>query len=146
MEPTPQYGRLTHYISRRETHILKLAMISSVSAEHGLRIRASDFERAKHWLLTAEALMPDVFRAMVQKSDIQLIKDLHFHIYGLWSRLPRDKRKPVHEREIWAFLEDKAPSDRAPKILEAAIRAGWLARATFPNEYIPRTLDKVTET
>ena len=145
MEPVPNYGRLTHYVGRRETYILKLAMVSSISAQHGLHIKLSDYERAKSWLLSAEALMPDVFRAMAQKSDSQLIVDLHWHCYTQWSRVAREKRKPVTEKDMYNFLQDRIPSERIPRVIEVAIRSGHFVRATYPGEYIPRSLDTLED-
>lgn len=145
LPPVPNYGRLQHYLGRREVHTLKLCMISCVSAEHGMCVTRSDFERAKRWLLGAEALMPDVFRAMAQKSDTQLIHDLHFHVYSLYSRVARDKRKPIAEAVIWEFLKDRAPSERIPRIIDTAEKSGWLLRGTYPGEYVPRPLSEVHE-
>lgn len=141
MDPIPNYGRLVHYIGRRDVHLLKLSMISAVSANQRLCVKRSDYERAKRWLLDAEARMPDVFRAMSQKSDAQLIKDLHFHVYSLWARVALEKRKPVPIGEMWKFLEEKAPTERVPRIIEAAIRSGWFVRGTYPDEYIPKVLE-----
>ena len=140
MPPVPEHGRLQHYNSRRDIHSMKLAMLSSVSAEHGLRVTKFDFERSQNWLLSAEKLMPDIFRAMVQKSDGQLLEDLHYHVYTEWAKVAREKRKPVVEKIIWQFLSERATSDRIPKLLENAIRSGRLERGLHPNEYIPRPL------
>lgn len=145
MEPVPSYGRLTHYVGRRDAHIAKLAMLSSVSAQNGMAIKLTDYERAKAWLLAAEAVMPDVFRAMAQKSDAQLIQDMHWHLYTQWSRVARDKRKPIHIEEMWKFLRDRVPSERIPRVIETAIRSGYFVRAPYPDEYIPQSRDLIED-
>lgn len=144
-KPVPNYGRLVHYLGRRDTHCLKLTMISSVSAEHGLLITKSDFERALHWLLEAEKTMPDVFRAMVQKSDKQLLDDLHWHAYTKYASIARDKRKPITEGEMFVFLEDRATSDKIPRLIESAVKSGRFRRGKYPDEYVPQPLTGVIE-
>jgi hypothetical protein len=60
----PDHSRLRHYATRRSVQLVKLAMISSVSAGRNLYVDIEDYERAHEWLAEAEAVMPDVFRAM----------------------------------------------------------------------------------
>jgi hypothetical protein len=143
-KPEPDYGRLAHYNSRRDSHVLKLAMISAVAAEHELTVHKSDFDRALSWMIEAEKVMPDVFRAMAQKSDQQLIADLHYHIYSMYSRTATDGRKPIRERELWKFFENRAPSERIEHLIGLAVKSGRL-QMTLPGEYIPKALDGVTE-
>lgn len=142
MFPAPDHERLRTYNERREIYLLKLSMISAVSASHGLNVRLSDYERAKSWLLEAEKLMPDTFRSMLQKSDAQLIRDLHQHCWTIYSAVERAKRQPLKERVLWEFLSDRTTSERIPRIIDAAIHAGVFLRGPFPDEVAPRTLDK----
>ncbi len=145
MMPKPTYSKLQHYNSRRMPHTLKLSMISSVSAGNFPFVKLSDFNRAKSWLLSAEERMPDVFRAMVQKSDLQLLVDMHHHVYALWSRVARDLRKPIPEKEIWSYFEQRAVSERIPKLIESAIKTGRLKPGKYPGEYIPGNLTDVVD-
>jgi hypothetical protein len=78
--PTPNHSKLAHYNARRALHTIKLSMISAASRSGELQVTIDDFERAKDWLLAAEVVMPDIFRAMGQKSDSQVIMDMHYHI------------------------------------------------------------------
>jgi hypothetical protein len=87
--------------------------------------------------LEAEKTMPDIFTAMEQKSDTQVINDLHFYIYQLYISRPMDKRKPITESEIYNFLERRVPSGQIAKIIEVAEKAGHLRRAMYPGEYLP---------
>lgn len=137
----PEHNRLKHYSSRRAAHIAKLAMISAVSAGHGLFVELSDLERARTWLFAAEAVMPDTFRAMGQKSDTQIIFDLHEHLYTLYSRVARDQRQPIADEIVWTFLSERAPSMTIPRIIETAERSGVIRRAPGMNSrprWIPR--------
>lgn len=142
MPPVPDHGRLKTYSERRESLLIKLAMISAVSAGHFLKVEFSDFSRAKKWILDAERLMPDVFNAMTVKSDAQLISDLHRHCWDLYANIERNKRRPLQEEILWDFLQDRTTSERIPRIIESALRSGALAKGTYPGEYVPRTLDK----
>ena len=143
MEPRPEYGRLKHYVERREAHTLKLAMISAISAGHTLTVTLSDFERAKLWLLEAEKSMPDVFRAMGQKSDAQLIRDLHYALYTEWAKAVPSERKPIHESFIFEFLKPLVPSERIKHIIEVAERSRVMRKGAYPDEWIPRPLSDV---
>lgn len=61
LNPGPTHPKLQDYRSRRLAHFQKLMMVSAVDRGDQLRITCKDFERAKDWLLEAEALMPFVF-------------------------------------------------------------------------------------
>ena len=141
--PTPSYSRLIPYNERRDMHLGKLAMISSVSAQRDHRVELTDVERARGWMLEAEKSMPDVFRAMVQKSDVQVLDDLHYHTYALYARVPRKERKPIPDAELCSFLENKVPADRIRKIIDMAESTGRIKKGVFPGEWIPQPLDKV---
>jgi hypothetical protein len=140
MPPEPEYGRLYHYKGRREVHIMKLCMVSAVAAGHGLYIAHSDWERALHWLLSAEETMPDVFRAIAMKSDGQLIDDLHYHIYTMWSRVAYKERKAIPTKVLWEYLRFRVPSERITKIIDAAEQTGAIKKGTYPGEWVPRDM------
>lgn len=144
--PEPTHNKLLHYNGRRAVHTIKLAMISA--AAHGgangsgdLIVGVDDFERARDWLLSAEKTMPDVFRSMGQKSDAQILGDLHFHIYRTWSSVALDKRRPIATQQIYEFLHTRVPSERIGRLIEVAERAGYIRRAMYPDEWIPNTKD-----
>src|SRR5215471_18458087 len=129
MKPRPDYGRLKNYCGRRDTHLMKLAMISAVSAGHGLNVTLNDFNRAKTWLLDAEEFMPDVFRAMKSQSDEQLLGDLHHHISNIYNKLERQKRSPIKNEVLWNYLLERVPSERIQKVIETAEHSGYIRRA-----------------
>ncbi len=138
LPPVPDYGRLVNYVSRREGHTWKLAMIAAVSRTKGLKVHHQDFLRAREWLLTAEKTMPDVFRSMRLKSDDQLIKDLHQDSFHKWSTPAIPHRKPLDEQVLWIFLQERTTSDRIPRLIETAYRSGLIRRGTTLGTFVPQ--------
>lgn len=135
--PEPEHSRLSSYNSRRILHVLRLCLISAASAGHPLIITLDDFHRALGWLLAAEATMPDIFKEMVQRSDRQVIEELHVHVWSLWAK----DRKPVHEARLYYFLQAKVPGEKIPRLLEVAIRSNILDCKLMDNGarmYVPR--------
>lgn len=136
-EPCPTHGRLQEYNSRRDIHIIKLSMLSAASAGHELLVTLKDIQRAKTWLLEAEERMPDIFRSMVQKSDNQVLEDMHYTLYGIYISQPVNSRKPLKEEEVWNYLKIHVESSKIKPLIELAEKSGLLQRASFPNEWIP---------
>lgn len=133
MEPVPQHSRLEHYISRRVIHVLKLSMISAVSRQNSL-ITLDDFNRARGWLVHAEGIMPDIFREMVQRSDSQVIQELHFFAWQLWIR----DKKPIHATRLLHFLQNRVPSEKVHRVLDIAEKAGFFEKIAGADAYRPR--------
>lgn len=143
MPPVPESPRLQHYSSRRVLYACKLSMVASVSRSCASEpiIRCADVHRARHWLLHAEALMPDIFRDMVGKSDTQVLQELHFYLWRLWLR----DKKPIHEARLLAFLATKAPSEKVFRLLELAERSNLVSRDAGSKLYTPRARGPGTE-
>ncbi len=91
----------------------------------GLIITKYDVTRGLTWLVNAEALMPDVFREMIGKSDTQVIDELHYFLSAEMSR----QGGSVGTATLWEFLRQRVPSEKIEKILLSAERAGIIARA-----------------
>lgn len=143
--PVPNYGRLVNYCGRRNEHLIKLSMISAVSAGNGMTVTLKDFRRAQNWLFSAEKTMPDVFRAIAQKSDFQLVQDLHHHCWRIYNTMTRENRKPVHDSELWLFLETRTTSDKIPRIIAAAEKSGYLKKNAFGTGWIPKDLTLISD-
>ena len=135
--PLPTYGKLVNYNGRRDTHLMKLAMISSVSGERFPYVTLNDFERACSWLFEAEKEMPNIFRAMIQRSDSGLIQDLAHWMYTEYSKVDIEKRKPLTEKELWIFMENKSTTDKIPKLIQAAERMGYIKRGPGFGMWLP---------
>lgn len=140
LHPEPMHSRLAHYVGRRVRQYLKLLMVStvarSVNTELELVIRLEDIHRAREWLLEAEGKMPDVFREMKLKSDVETIKELHF---ACWQQFTNSKHKPIHSEFIYSFLSDRAPSEKIDKIIDTAVKSGYL-EVFAPGLFKPRAL------
>lgn len=133
--PMPEHSKLQHYNGRRLMSALKLSIVSAISARQELRLEVSDWERALGWLLEAEIHMPDIFREMTQRSDAQVIQELHFF---LWRWYMAHKKEPVHEARIINFLSNRVPSDKILKIIEIAVRSEILQNLEGTKLYIPK--------
>lgn len=138
--PEPTHSRLANYVGRRVRQYLKLLMVSAVarSVHEGLElvIRREDIDRAREWLLEAEGKMPDVFREMKLKSDVETIKELHF---ACWQQYTNSKQKPIHSEFLYSFLSDRAPSEKIERIIDTAVKSGYL-ELFAPGVYKPRAL------
>ena len=128
--------------SRRKAHIIKLCMISAVSRTQNLIVELDDFTRAQKWLLDAEISMPDVFRAMKQKSDEQLIKEAHHWVYAKWSSTLREKRGALPESVLWEFIQDRTTSERVKSIVEALYRSDFIRPGPKPGTFQPQPRNK----
>ncbi len=117
--PTPQHSKLIHYNNSRTMFAIKLSIVSAISRSCGLTITAYDVTRALTWLREAEALMPDVFREMVGKSDAAIIDELHFMMFNYQTK----HNKALTTDLIWDFLRQRVPSDKIEKIMVSAERA-----------------------
>jgi hypothetical protein len=138
MPPEPDYGRLARYNKRREVFMYKLAMISAASRSRRLLVELQDYERARRWLLEAEAFMPDVFKAMNFRSDHQLIQELYWEVYRRWGLQVVGKRNPIKEQVLYEILSDKTPSTNIPRVIESAVKQRYLIPTSYPGCYEPR--------
>lgn len=122
--PVPEHSRLQSYNRRRFMHALRLCMVSAASAGHPTLITLGDFNRAVDWLLQTEATIPNIFKDMVQRSDGQLILELHQYVWTIYAQ----SKKPVHEARLYHFLQNRITSDKIQRIIETAVRANVLDR------------------
>lgn len=138
--PAPTHSKLQHYgeVKNRTFMLLKLTVISSVARRGTFVIELNDVQRALGWLLAAEKVMPDIFRAMIGRSDTQIMEELQLFCWQEWSRL-RDKVKGgIRSELIWRFLAERMPSERIEKVLMAVEKSGMLTRQAGTDLWIPR--------
>ena len=131
-QPVPTHSKLQNYVSRRILHALKLSIIAAVSAGSPT-IRIQDFERAKNWLLLAESTMPDIFREMVGKSDVQVIDELHYFCWTLWIK----EKTGIHVSRLVHFLQHRVPSEKIMRVIDVAEKANILQRLAGTDTYKP---------
>ena len=72
----PDHPLLGDYNKRRQTHLCKLAMISSVDRGDDLVLRKEDFIRAQGWLVEVEKCMTKIFQAGYITGDRQAMDEL----------------------------------------------------------------------
>lgn len=137
--PVPEHSKLEHYIPRRILSLLKLCMVSAISRSNTMTITRTDFERALAWLVEAEMVMPSIFRSMTQKSDAQVILEMHQWAWGIYAR----KKQPIHESLMLHFLSNKTPADRAPRVLELSEKAGFFKREAGGLTYRPAPRNEI---
>jgi Protein of unknown function (DUF3987) len=133
MQPEPEHSKLEHYNSRRTLNFLKLLIISTISSAHK-EIELSDYTRAQDWMLQAELAMPDIFREMVGRSDIQIIDELHFFLWKIYS----NEKKGIHQARIYDFLRNRCPAEKIPRIIDVAIKANIIEQFAGTELYRPR--------
>lgn len=134
--PVPTHTKLQYYAGRRLQSVLKLSMVSSISRGTDLIITLEDVERAMDWLFTAETVMPDIFRDMAGKSDMQVIQELHYFMWPLWVK----DKKPIHESVIFRFLQTRVPSEKISRLLDTCVMSEVIKRihgGPAGNAYIP---------
>jgi hypothetical protein len=132
--PKPGHSKMVWYCNRRSLHLTKLTLISALS-RGASTLTLVDWTRALGWLLDAEAVMPDIFRAMVGQTDQYIIEELHFYLTNLWKM---NGGKAVHSSQLWSFATRFVKSDRVGKLLEAAERANVVSRQVGTDFYTPR--------
>lgn len=114
-EPKPTHSKLQYYNGRRGVTMLKLCMISSISRSDSLLIDVGDFHRALEWMAEAEEKMPDVFRAMIHRSDNEVMLELHMYLFQLFNK----DREQIHVSRAVEFLRQRVPVEKIERILDA---------------------------
>ena len=137
--PKPIHSKLSYYCTRRGMHALKLSLIASASRDaREMKITLADVERALEWLFEAERNMPDTFRAMVGKSDGEVLRELHYFMWQVFSR----SKKPIHQSTLVNFLADRVPQEKVIRIIELA-ELGKKIKQVGPRLYEPTPLSAV---
>jgi hypothetical protein len=131
--PRPIHSKLTAYVSNREMNVMKLAGISAVSRGQ-MQIAAVDLARAMEWLLNAETIMPDIFRAMISKSDQDIIDELYLAVSSLWKI---SNGKPVDGAFVWHFVSSRTTSDKVEKIINLADKMQAVVRIAGTENFKP---------
>lgn len=116
--PAPDHPRLSNYTTRRTAHLLKLCMISSLAVRDTLIIELDDFNVALNWLLEAEMLMPDIFKAMVVNADSKAMDECWHFAYNIWMK----EQQPVAEHRIVAFLAERVPVQNVMRMLDVLVQ------------------------
>lgn len=140
--PLPTHQKLQHYLRSRSLLSLKLSMIAAMSRDrNALTIGLGDVKRALHWMIEAEKVMPDIFRAMVGKSDTDVLREIHYFTLQQYGR----SRKAVSGMALRRFLLERVPHDKLEGLIRAAESSGLIARVAgtgqgtgTADEWMPR--------
>jgi Protein of unknown function (DUF3987) len=127
--PAPDHPRLASYLPRRTAHLLKLCIISSIAWGASQTIEIEHYQIALDWLLEAELLMPDIFRAMLKGGDSQALEDCwHF----MWKMSGRTGQ-PVMESVATLFLAERVPAHNVERLLQLLVRTGHCEHLITPS-------------
>jgi hypothetical protein len=134
-EPKPQHPKLMSYNIRRTVHLLKLCMVASVSRSDELCIRTVDFQRAFDWLIEAEALMPEIFKAMAQGGTGKVMEEAWYYIFTIYSK----EQKPIYVHRIIQFLQERVPVHNVQNTIDLMEKGKMIEKRLVPGgaAYIP---------
>lgn len=134
MVPVPTHPRLQHYCGRRMAHVLKLCMIMSAS-ESSLRVITDDHAlEAIDLLLRTEAVMPNMFRAMVASEHLNSMHEIQL---GL-SQLARQAPGGALQREaITMYLFSRMEPYRVIQTIKVLEESGIITEH-IPGEWLVR--------
>lgn len=118
--PIPDHPKLTHYVTRRKTHLYKLSMVSAVDRSNALVLTRDDFNTAMGWLLEAEVMMPDIFKAGATNADGQAIDEIHHFV------MAADKGWGVSEQRIVHFARERVPMHSILRVIQIMEASGQL--------------------
>lgn len=123
--PIPDHPKLTHYLTRRSQHLLKLCMVATAADSSIRMITLEHYQTALGWLLEMEAFMPDIFKALGAKGDSQSIDEVYHFIYKLFMA---NGMKPIAEHRVIGFLSERVPSFSVMRIMEIMEKSGKIEK------------------
>lgn len=128
--PIPDHPKLTHYLTRRKAHLLKLCMVSSAARSNDLVIDIEHFQTALGWLLEMEATLPDIFRALGARGDGQHIEEAYHFLFKVFMS---NGKKPIPEHRLVRFLSERVPSFSVLRIVELMEKSGQIEKQLTPS-------------
>lgn len=133
--PAPTHPKLSHYNTRRTAHLLKLCIVSAVS-RNSMIIDLENFIEAQDWLLEAEFVMPDIFRAMRSGGDGRVMEDCYHYLYEVWVK----NKQPIQEHRLYAYLQERTPAHNVERIIQVMEKAGLIEKkfGDAGTGYVPR--------
>ncbi len=108
-------GNFDGYVSRRQTHLQKLAMVCSASRGDSLTIKGQDFLRALDILLITEKWMPETFIGISENTYKKYVELINNYLFVERSVLYSDLYEKFYREIDQKFLND---------CLKALIQAG----------------------
>ena len=111
---------------------MKLSLVSGISRTGEKKIEHQDVERAIGWLLEAEKLMPDVYRAMKGESDELILDNLHYQAVQWYIK---NDRKPVSTSILIKWLHTQVTSQRVFHVFNVAEGSALIQLSGEKGEY-----------
>ena len=118
--PVPTHPKLLHYSTRRLAHLFKLSMVSAVDRSNTLLLTKDDFNRSMGWLLEAESVMPEIFKAGSIGADSKAMDEILHYCVVL------DKGKGVPEPTLVRRARELVPAMSVMRVLEVMERSGMI--------------------
>lgn len=123
MEPAPDHQKLQNYLGRRLINTIKLSMIYSIAESLEPIVEKWHFEKAREALLEVEFYMPEIFQDMQVTEHQDIISESWTYVRKEYQR---NGKKPVRERKLYSFLQQRVPSYQIRSIIDSMIKSGWL--------------------
>lgn len=128
--PIPEHSKLQHYNTRRELHILKIAMCISAARSDDLKVTIEDLDQAMELLFETEKLMPQIFQEMSTKGYADANEEVWNYAMQIWMT---NGRKPVSESQLHRFMLGRMPNNQIKPTIELLISAGHLKAVLQPG-------------
>jgi hypothetical protein len=123
--PVPQHPYLKDYVARRTSHLLKLSMVACIDRGGPLELNGNDFERAKGWLLEAEAMMPAIFAQGMVTADSRAFDEIEDFVR-------RNGR--VSKEKLVRFISQRVRANDIRNTIDTMI---WAGRVKMTEEDPP---------
>lgn len=140
----PPHPRLAEYAARRTLHLTKLVMIAAL-ADLRMTITLADFNLAHHWLITAEAAMPEIFKDLAQHEDAAIYDELRRDLFIIYLR----SKKPIPVALIFHKLSKRVSGFVVPRMVEVMESAGYIRRVAGTSGddalYIPVSSEELSK-
>jgi hypothetical protein len=121
-EPRPSHMKLTHYVTRRTAHLLKVCMTMSASSSNSRVITLRDYQRAIDNLTEVESFMPDLFKQTATGGDSGAMDETWSFVWDYCQ----EKKKSLEEHRIVFFLRERVPAHSVMRVIEIMVRANTL--------------------
>lgn len=116
--PAPNHPKLIHYNTRRRVHLYKLSMVAAAATSNKLTLTKADFNTAMGWLLEAEGLMPEVFKAGSVGADGKAMEEIYHWLFAIG--------KPTPEHQLLRRIQELVPIHSVTRVLEVMERSGQI--------------------
>ena len=123
--PIPDHPKLTHYLTRRSAHLMKLCMIAAAAESSDRVIRLRHYQTALDWLLSMEAALPDIFKALGSRGDGQTIEEVYHFLYQFYTA----RKEPMAEHRLISFIAERVPSYSVLRIVEIMEKSGQIEKS-----------------